>query len=1151
MSFFSSTFSELSAWKILKGNLERGEYPLSVTGLSPVHRAQFLCTIASHSSAPWLVVTSTAKDAIRLVNDIQGMGGDAMHFPQRDLLFTPAISRSLEYEQERIAVLKRLCDGSLPFVVASIEALLQPTIPRDVLERACLKFSVGDILDLSRLSAQLLANGFARCERVEGKGQFAIRGDILDIYPVQNETAVRVELWGDQIDSISSLDVDSQRRQEPLTILELTPSMELLCNPEELRQKIEDFAKGLRSKKANMIREYLERDCESLASGIPLLHMDKYYSLLYERALLTDYVEGNVILCEYSDVVRMGTQEGSRLKAELAMLFEEGILCRGLDGSIAEPSELHKILMGGNTIFLSQFPHTLDGIELRGLVSFDRCLQNATWGGSMSQLLEDLEEYIRGGYRTVIAVGSEKVLPVWQGDLEQNGIHARIGDVDCTCERGEVVLIARSISAGFAYQENRTALVSHVKMHAKRKQRIHASHGVALQSLNDLQPGDLVVHITHGIGKFIGIQTQEMEGIAKDYIVIQYFGTEKLFVPVTQLDMVSRYMGTQDEGAVKLSRLSSPQWSKTCTRVRQGVRDMAKELSQLYAKREKSQGIAFDPDDTLQHEFEEHFVYEETHDQLQSIREIKSDMQAARPMERLLCGDVGFGKTEVAFRAAMKCVLSGRQCAILAPTTLLALQHYRTACTRFESVPVKIEMLSSLRSTKQAKIIKEQVAKGKIDILIGTHSILQKDVRFQSLGLAIIDEEQRFGVKDKEHFKSLFAGIDMLSLSATPIPRTLNMALAGIRDMSVLSEPPQDRHAVQTYVMEHNDGVIYQAIARELSRGGQVYYIHNVIETIYTRASKLQELFPEAKLAVAHGRLSEQEITDVWQRVVDGEVDILVCTTIIETGVDIPNANTLLIERSDCFGLGQLYQLRGRVGRSTRKAFAYFFFDKGKMLSDEANRRLQAMREFTQFGSGFQIAMRDLEIRGAGSILGGSQHGHMETVGYDLYMQMLAEELAIAKGEPLPRVHHCMVDIQIDAFIPEGYIASSSERMDMYRKIARIKDEDDRLEIIDELLDRYGEPPQSALGLVTVAQIKNNAAQLGITEIRQIGKQLRFFTETPTETQIQALAIGYEGRIVFHCSQKSYIGIMIQANQNSLELMREVIAMMARVIDSQ
>ena len=668
--------------------------------------------------------------------------------------------------------------------------------------------------------------------------------------------------------------------------------------------------------------------------------------------------------------------------------------------------------------------------------------------------------------------------------------------------------------------------------------------GEEIRSLADITEGDLVVHSSHGIGRFIGIKKLEFDDVVKDYITIQYAGTDKLYIPVTQLDMVSKYIGPRDDSGVKLNKLSSNDWQRTRNNVKRAVKDMAHELIELYAKREQSKGFAFYADDEIQRDFEERFPYVETDDQMQSINEIKADMERIRPMDRLLCGDVGFGKTEVALRAAMKCVLSGKQCAILVPTTVLAWQHYQTALRRFEHFPVNIELLSRYRSPKQQTEIIEKLKKGSIDILIGTHKIIQKSVVFKDLGLAIIDEEQRFGVAHKEKFKQTFSGIDVLTLSATPIPRTLNMAMSGIRDMSVIEEPPQDRHPVQTYVVEFNQAVILQAIARELKRGGQVYYIHNRVETIQSCASKLSQLLPDAKIAFAHGQMPEEQMSDIWRQLVEHEIDILVCTTIIETGVDVPNVNTLIIEDSDRFGLSQLYQLRGRVGRSNRRGYAYFTFKKDKVLKEIATKRLNAMREFTQFGSGFRIALRDLEIRGAGSILGGKQHGHMEAVGYDMYLKLLSEAISEEKGEKPEKTLECTVDIQIDAHIPENYISSLNQRIDVYRKIMLITEDNDRMELIDELIDRYGEPPKSVIGLIEVSLLRNKAAHLGITEITQRNGAMYFYIEHPNMQQISALSAAYKGIITFNSISVPYISVKIKPKVRPFDMMKNVVNIM-------
>lgn len=1146
MQFFTDTFSELPDWQRLCTALEEGELPLCFTGVSAVHRAQLALTMAQRNTPPLLIITGTEAEASRLCSDINAMAGKtaAMAFPARELLFTAAESRSAEYEHERIRTLSALLDGTLRIVAAGIEAVMQPTLPPEILRSARIHLSAGQEIDQKELIGRLVRAGYSRCDTVEGQGQFAVRGSIADIFPVQESQPVRMELWGDEIDTLSYFDPDTQRRTEPLESIRISPAAELLYDPEDLAEKIRNFSAKVRGKQAPKIRQLLEHDTERLEAGLELMNTDKYYALLFRQTLLTDYVQGPVLLCEYADIHKQAQGLAAQRREDLTVLFEDGVLCRGLDGNILDLPALQSILESRECVYLSQFLQSGERIPFRKIISLD-AMQNASWGGEIRQLIDDLREYADQNYRTVLAVGSEKTLPILEKDLKESGIRCCIAREDDLCPPGAVLLTARQISGGFSYPENRTALIVQTKLHSSRKRRHKHRAGMEIQTLADLHPGDLVVHVLHGVGRFIGIQKMEMEGIAKDYITIQYAGTEKLYVPVTQLDMVSRYIGASDEGTVKLNRLSSPQWQKTCSNVRRAVKDMAEQLVQLYAKREKSVGYAFFPDDEIQRDFEERFPYAETDDQLQSIAEIKQDMERERPMERLLCGDVGFGKTEVAFRAAMKCVLSDRQCAILAPTTVLALQHYRTAVKRFDRMPVRIEMLSRFRTAKEQKRILEDLKKGKIDIIIGTHRIVQKDVQFHSLGLAIIDEEQRFGVAHKERFKEVFSGIDMLTLSATPIPRTLNMALSGIRDMSVLAEPPQDRHPVQTYVTEYQPGVIMQAIARELKRGGQVYYIHNRIDTIAHCADRIQKMFPDASIAIAHGRLSEEEMSEIWQQVVDGETDILVCTTIIETGVDVSNVNTLIIEDADRLGLSQLYQLRGRVGRSNRRAYAYFTFQRDKVLTEVAAKRLEAMREFTQFGSGFRIAMRDLEIRGAGSILGGRQHGHMETVGYDMYMQMLNEAIAEAKGDPIPRAAACTLDIQMEAYIPESYIESTASRIDMYRKIATIHDTEDESELIDELIDRYGEPPRAILGLIKVSLLRNMAAKLGITEITQRSGMLQMYIQSPTPEQIAALSARYGRRILFSCMDKPYIGIRIVRGQSSAELMEEALKTMA------
>ncbi|MBP5432290.1 transcription-repair coupling factor [Ruminococcus sp.] len=1143
MNVFKELFTGLAGYKSLREAIDKNISPVSVTGLSHIHRAQLVYALGGKKIN--LVITGTEAESKKLCDDINMMAGceKAVLFPSKELVFTPVDSTNHEYEYMRIAALIKAAKSRCSVICASIEAVMQPVIPVGVLIAAGIELKQGQEINLTELSLTLAKCGYQRCEKVEGASQFSVRGSILDIYPVQADKPVRIELWGDEIDTISEFETDTQRRTEAMESVEIYPSGEVLYDNEELADRIEELCKKVRGKRMDAVREHLGADVHRLRAGEILAHSVKYYPLVYgEPSTVFDYIDGAVLFSDYSDVMDNASGVLARHNEDIKILMEDGQLCKGLDGYVLELPEIQHLAEKKVCLYVSSFMQGGERIDFRRLVSFE-AMQTAPWSGEMKQLVEDLEDFRRRGYRMILAAGSDKTLPIIQQDLIDKGIPCDLLSQNIEPAEGRVLLMSGSFSGGFEYPENKIVLITQGRSmdSVRSKRRKKKNKAEEIRSLADITEGDLVVHSGHGIGRFIGIRKLEMDGVTKDYITIQYAGTDKLYIPVTQLDMVSKYIGPRDDSGVKLNKLSSGEWQKTRSNVKRAVKDMAHELIALYAKREKSVGFAFYPDDEIQHDFEERFPYVETDDQLTSIAEIKADMERPRPMERLLCGDVGFGKTEVALRAAMKCVLSGKQCAILAPTTVLAYQHYQTALRRFEHFPVNIELLSRYRSPKQQEEIIKKLKQGRIDLIIGTHKIIQKSVVFKDLGLAIIDEEQRFGVAHKEKFKESFTGVDVLMLSATPIPRTLNMAMSGIRDMSVIEEPPQDRYPVQTYVIEYNMGTVVQAIVRELRRGGQVYYIHNRVETIQACASRLQELLPEARIAVAHGQMSEDDMSDIWEQLVEHDVDILVCTTIIETGVDVPNVNTLIIEDSDRFGLSQLYQLRGRVGRSNRRGYAYFTYQRDKVLTEIATKRLNAMREFTQFGSGFRIALRDLEIRGAGSILGGRQHGHMEAVGYDMYLQLLSEAISEEKGEQPEKIPECLVDIQIDAHIPEDYISSLNQRIDMYRKIMLVNNEQDKSDLIDELIDRYGDPPKSVVGLIDVSLLRNKAAHLGITEISQRNGAMYFYTEYVSTDQIAALQKAYKGRIAFNGAGKSYVSVKISPKTLPFDMMIETV----------
>lgn len=1135
--------------------LKRGYYPLAVSGLSSIHKAQLALIIStlSEERAPLLIITDDEAGAKRICDDINEMYAVSRNenetaayiYPAKDITLARVESVSKEYEYQRLCVLARLIDGSCKIVCASAEAVMQRTIPPDVLADRTIKLSRDTSVQLPDLISRLIAAGYTRCDKVESPSQFSVRGSIADIFPVQEKMPVRMELWDDEIDSFAYFDPETQRRTEQIDELIIPPAGEVLFNSADaLVQKINALSAGVRGKRTELVRSNLAKDADNVSNGVSLANIDKYLPLAYDKpALIFDYLKPDspVLFCEFHSCCEKAKAIQSQFNEDVKILLEEGELCRGLDGYIAEFESISETAVKFPCVLMDTFLRTND-IRCKKLWTMT-AYQTAPWGGEIRQLSEDLRSFIDRNYSVIVLAGSEKTLPIIAEDLRNDGIPCDIMTEETTLTKGRVLITTGCLSSGYDYPDIKTALITQAKAMSSKRKLKKKKKGEEIKSLADIAPGDLVVHALHGIGRFEGIRKLELEGITKDYITIKYAGTDVLYVPVTQMDLISRYIGPRDDTGVKLNKLSSNEWQKTRSRVKKAVKDMADELIALYAKRSKTKGFAFSEDNDWQNDFEARFDYTETDDQLRCIEEIKQDMMKPTPMDRLLCGDVGFGKTEVAFRAAFKCMLDGKQCAVLVPTTVLAWQHYQSALKRFEHFPFKIELLSRFRTKKQQEEILKQVALGTVDMVIGTHRLVQKDVKFKDLGLAIIDEEQRFGVAHKERFKEAFTGVDVLTLSATPIPRTLNMAMSGIRDMSVIEEPPVDRYPVQTYVIEHNMGVIIQAINKELRRGGQVYYIHNRVETIDLCAAKIAELIPDARIAVAHGQLSEERLSDIWTELVDHEIDILVCTTIIETGVDVPNVNTLIIEDADNLGLSQLYQLRGRVGRSNRRAFAYFTFRRGKVLTEIASKRLDAIREFTQFGSGFHVAMRDLEIRGAGSILGGRQHGHMEAVGYDMYLQLLNEAIAEETGQTPPRTpEECLIDLQIEAHIPDDYIESLAGRLDAYRKIAAVSTKEESIDLLDEFIDRYGDPPKAIQGLVTVALTRNMAGKAGITEITQRSNALLIYVKTAGMEQVQALVKAFGGRVSVNGSaDKPYIAIKLTKTDRPVEIMQTAV----------
>ncbi|MDD2954722.1 MAG: transcription-repair coupling factor [Oscillospiraceae bacterium] len=1129
--------------------LEAGRGPVAVTGLSNTHKAVVLSALAQRF--PLLVITPDEAAGTRMAEDLCALLGEgaALLYPSRDLTFREVEGASREYEQARLDVLSRLAQGKCRIAVASVEAALQYAIPPAVLRENTFALEAGKEYRLEELEERLLKSGYERRDQVDGKCQFSVRGGILDFFPSQSAVPFRVEFWGDEIDTISVFDPDTQRRTDTVKSAQIAPAREVLYpSAAWLVKRLGRAHDNLRGKQGVLAKEHLLADMEKLENGLSLQSVDKYLPLIYdEPATLFDYFpDGASVLCEAVSAKETAKNVLMQFYGDVSLMMEEGILFKDCSVYTLDFPALLARAGKGPCLLLDSFTRSLPELALADLIPVN-AVGLSSWTGELNLLQEDLAGYFHGGYCCAVLAGTEKAADTLADDLDDGGLRAiRTGDVK-TLVPGVVYVLAGSLSGGLELPEEKFALITYLKT-AERKtpRRKKKKAGEEIRSLSDLSPGDLVVHAAHGIGVFQGIIKREIHGVTKDYIQIRYAGTDALFVPVTQLDLVSKYIGARDDSTVKLSRLNSVEWQKTRQRVKKAVEEMAQDLIRLYAERMKVKGYAFSADTEWQKEFEERFPYQETDDQLRCIAEMKADMESDRPMDRLLCGDVGFGKTEVALRGAFKCVMEGKQCAVLVPTTILAWQHYQTFLNRLQGFPVSVELLSRFRSPKQQEAILRKLRRGEIDIVIGTHRLLQKDVQFKDLGLCIIDEEQRFGVAHKEKFKEFRSSVDVLTLSATPIPRTLNMAMSGIRDMSTIEEAPGDRHPVQTYVIEHDDGVLLEAIRRELRRGGQVFYLHNRVESIDSCAYHLQKMLPDARIVTAHGKMSEEQLSEVWQQLMDREIDVLVCTTIIETGVDVSNCNTLIIEDADRLGLSQLYQIRGRVGRSSRRAFAYFTFRPGKALTDIATKRLAAIREFTNFGSGFRIAMRDLEIRGAGNVLGTSQHGHMEAVGYEMYLKLLSEAVAEQRGETTVSSAECLVDIRIGAHIPEDYIENLSQRIEVYKKIATIQTEEDSWDVTDELIDRFGEPPEAVKGLIDVALLRGIAASLGIYEISQKNDQILFYPTALDLEKVSRVSAALKNRVSINASAKPYLSVRATSGEDPVHTMRTVLYLMSR-----
>ena len=1142
--------------------VEGGSLPALISGLAPIHRAHLAAAMGAKCDRPLCVVTADDASAEAMAADLASfLGREVVTVTGRDFTFYSSESVSRQTEQKRLRALDSLLGKDAPPVVATAAALLTRTIPPAALERAAFTLKKGQEIPPEELTDRLLRVGYRSADQVEGPGQFARRGGIMDLWSAGAAQPARLEFWGDEIDALHAFDPGSQRRTGKLRALRVLPAAETIPSLAEggreglinaLREIYGKLNRNASKFDVEKLRKNLAADIEALEERTEFTAADRYMGLVYPAfATALDYFppDALVVLDQPGKCAQRARDFLKQASEDVRLLIEGGTLSGRhaqfyTTWEVAAEKLTDWPVVMADAFTVGRYPMPVK--STMGLTA----KQLPSYAGSGQQAAEDVRHWLGEGYRCVVLAGDERRAKVLADILRDKGVGKVYVDtlLEKLPEPGTCALAVGNLSAGLEYPQIKLAVLADTQIAksglrpARRKRALPA--GARLGSYEDLAVGDLVVHETHGIGRFAGIFKMPVDGVEKDYVKICYAGTDSLYVPATQLDLVTKYIGAGEDAPVKLSRLGGADWTRARSRAKAAAKQMAGQLINLYAARQKSPGHAFAPDSTWQKEFEEAFEYAETEDQLRCVEEIKKDMERPSPMDRLLCGDVGYGKTEVALRAVMKCVLDGMQAAILVPTTVLAQQHYQTAVSRFFGFPVNIAMLSRFSTPAQAKKTLAALADGSCDIVIGTHKLLQKDVHFKRLGLLVVDEEQRFGVGHKEHIKELTKQVDVLTLSATPIPRTLNMALSGIRDMSTLEEPPHDRLPVQTYVMEHDWGVVADAIRREVARGGQVYYLHNRIENIERTAARLMELLPDVAIDVGHGRMGENELSAVMEKVTQGQTQVLVCTTIIETGIDIPNVNTLIIEDADKMGLAQLHQIRGRVGRSARRASAYLTYRKDKVLTEIAEKRLEAIREFAEFNSGFRIAMRDLEIRGAGNLLGAEQSGHMIDVGYDMYLKLLEEAVLEEKGEPLPVRAECAADLSVNANIPESYIKSAAQRMDVYRRVALIRTEAEADDITDELVDRFGDPPSSVNTLIQVALLRGEASRQGVTDIAQKGGAVKFSFANFDFARISALYAKpeWKGRVKVDAGGKPAVLLRLASRRRILEEARAFIA---------
>ncbi|MGI5947238.1 MAG: transcription-repair coupling factor [Lachnospiraceae bacterium] len=1174
---------ELKEYEDLTTALKKGKGPIHVTGSMDSQKVQLMHELGG--SEGWkLVVTYDDQRAREIYDDFRNFTKQAWLYPAKDLLFFSADIHGNLMVRERLAVLRHLMEESGGVVITTMDGLMDHLLPLEHLENQTLTVSGGETIDLNVWRKRLTAMGYERMAQVDGMGQFSIRGGIIDVFPLTEESPIRIELWDDEVDSIRTFDLESQRSIEQLESVTIYPAIEVVVTPEQLSAGIEAmekeakvYEKTLRSQKkieeASRIRAVIREFAEELKEGWKVSGLDAYVRYFCKDTVsFFDYFkegisEGNgiIFLDEPLRLREKGETVETEFRESMIQRLEKGYLLPGQTEVLYPAKEILARIQTGRTVYLTSLDQNLTNLTVNEKFGFDVKNVNS-YQNSFEILIKDLTRWKKNGYRVVLLSGSRTRASRLASDLREYDLKAYCPDEaeegktpdSGSVRPGEIMVIYGNLHRGFEYPLLKFVVITEGDMFGaekkKKRRKKTAYEGKKIQSFSELSVGDYVVHEDHGVGIYRGIEKIEQDHVVKDYMKIEYGDGGNLYLPATRLEGIQKYAGAEAKKP-KLNKLGGGEWSKTKTRVKGAVQQIAKDLVQLYAARQSGNGFPCGPDTVWQKEFEELFPYEETDDQLDAIEATKADMESTKIMDRLICGDVGFGKTEIALRAAFKAVQESKQVVYLVPTTILAQQHYNTFVQRMKDFPVRVDMMSRFRTPGQQKKTLEDLKKGQVDILIGTHRVLSSDVVFKDLGLLIIDEEQRFGVTHKEKIKQLKKNIDVLTLTATPIPRTLHMSLVGIRDMSVLEEPPIDRTPIQTYVMEYNEEMVREAIHREMARGGQVYYVYNRVNDIVEVTNRIAALVPEATVVFAHGQMKEHELERIMLDFINGEIDVLVSTTIIETGLDIPNANTMIVHDADHMGLSQLYQLRGRVGRSNRTAYAFLMYRRDKLLKEEAEKRLQAIREFTELGSGIKIAMRDLEIRGAGNVLGAEQHGHMEAVGYDLYCKLLNQAVRAIQGVAKEEeAYETVVDCDINAYIPSSYIKNEYQKLDIYKRISSIENEDEYMDMQDELMDRFGEIPRAVENLLRIAALKGLAHSVFVTEVlinRQEVRLMMYPKARLDAAGIPPMVASYKGKLKFQMGDQPCFLYqeMNKKNQDSGAMMEKAKEILGKLKD--